>query len=146
MSKNTLLNIYVASTLLVSGLGLALMAFWLLYPYEPFTFYSDHNHTLQETYYPGDTVQWRSHFKHNTTGKLVQVDRQLVDGIVINYASTNYVSDGQEKDFINASMRLPDFISPGQYHIEIVNTVHVNPMRDVIVVRRTNDFVILPKP
>lgn len=143
MTKNSYLSIYLCVSLGAISFGVLLSAFWLLYPYQPFTFYDPLIPTIKQVYHPGETVTWHTHFKHNTEGVLIQVDRHLVDGIVINYPTVSYVSDGKEQDFVNATMKLPDFISPGKYHFQIISTVKVNPIRDIIVVRETEEFTVI---
>ena len=130
------------SLLIIFG-SAALISFWMFYPYQPFTFHSDTSEVSTTTpFVAGDYVIWNNNFKHNTVGDLVTVNKRLIDGTVIAYPTTQYLTDGKEVAEKNALMKLPAYISSGTYHIEIVYTVKVNPIRTVSILRKTNAFKI----
>lgn len=119
-----------------------LFTYWALWPYEPFTFYSEKNEILTPVVKPGEPVIWKTDVFHNTDGKLVEISRAIEDGYIINLPDTAYLTTRGRQTFNNSSVVVPLFVPPGEYHVKIYNKVRVNPIRTIVVVRETETFTV----
>lgn len=137
-----LLTFYISICVsVILGVG-SVFAYWLLYPYEPFTFYTEKNPVLTPVVKVGEQVVWKTDVYHHTNGKLVEISRSIEDGYLINLPDTSYKTESGRRTFNNSSVTIPTFTPPGTYHIAIYNTVHVNPLRSIVVKRVTEDFKV----
>jgi len=137
------LLVYVAMFTILSGI--AVVSYWLAWPYQvvgPFP-------PFVEVLNPGKTIVAGHHLiyqgntQHLTTGVNVTTNRELVDGVVVNYPQTGYVTDGKYFNGINSTTIIPSYTPPGEYYLKITATFQVNPLRSIIIERRTETFTVI---
>jgi hypothetical protein len=117
-------------------------AFWLFWPYNVLTTYSDKLPVITHVVKAGGEVEWRTDVTQNTSGVQVEVVKQLEDGAIINFATTGYVTKRGRQTFI-ASQHIPSFVGADTYHIVVASSFKVNPIRVITIVRETEDFQVV---
>lgn len=124
--------------------GMLLFAYWQFYPYEPFRAQvqpfpiEDEDGVLQA----GDRLVYHSETCRDFEG-WVKVNRSLVNDILISYTPYTYYETGGEcVDFSDHTISLPASIPNGTYHLEIIVTVQVNPIRTISTRFITEDFIV----
>ena len=135
--------IYVALSINIIAVGV--IAYWLFWPYQviandPTTPIEVLN--LGKVVHAGGLVIMRGGTIQLTTGVIVTVTRELRNGVVIQYPETTYITDG--KPFLSHQLlTIPEYTPPGDYFMEFVSQYHVNPIRNVIIHRRSEMFKVI---
>lgn len=133
---------YQLSTIFL-GIMLAglVFIFYLLYkPYNVLTV-SKTEIVSSQPLHAGDTLQYRVDYCKNMAIPMV-VSKTLVNSILI--PATPYISNvkvGCGSTVV--SYDLPKFIDPGTYHIHIVSSARVNPLRDFVYFYETPEFEVI---
>ncbi len=136
---NILLKLTYCTGVVAVG-GMMVVAFWLLYPYEPITINNVETHT--KVTQAGGIMEYSVDYcKH--TDLPATLDKTFVDGIVFHLPQKYIDSDeGCRTDHV--VMEVPDFFD-GVYHVEVLITYQVNPIRKETVKVETDKFIVLPK-
>lgn len=113
----------------------------LFYPITPFTFVEE-PHLIKLNYRAGDYLEWSVHIIQNTTGLSVTVSKQIIDGYVINFPDSSYVTKKGEMKFINKTIRIPPQTPKGEYKLMITNKVEVNKFRNMIITKESQPFMV----
>ena len=132
--------------LFIIAAGVLTSAFWLLYPYDVITFYKPEFRLNKTQYYPGEGITWDVDVYQHTTGVQVDLNRQLVNSVIINFSPSGYVTKEGRQTFTNASLDIPQFAPPGMYRLVIYSIFHVNPLRTVTITRTSDMFEVLSSP
>jgi hypothetical protein len=134
----------ISMCVLIGSIILTLLAeYWILIPVTPIVV---KNPTALETnskvYRAGEQIIYTLDYckKKDFTAR---VSRAFVDGFRVNYnAMTSSLPVGCYVQKI-ADLKVPEFIGPGTYHIEITVDYQVNPLQTVSVKLRTKDFKVI---
>ncbi len=120
--------------------AMAIIAFWLVYPYNPLTINNVETHT--KVTQAGGLFEYSVDFcKH--TDLPAKLDKTFVDGIVFHLPQA-YIDGDEGCRTDNVIMEVPEFFD-GEYHVEVLLTYQVNPIRKEIVKVETDKFIVLPK-
>ena len=134
---------YVAyATLTALALLMALVSYWLWYPYEVITFASVIVPTSKTAYVAGERVSYFVDYnkKLPLAGNL---SRALVDGTRTNYPTiSTFLTPGKKQVWVS-DLTIPAYSPAGVYHIEVSAEYDVNPLRTISVQFRTVDFAVL---
>lgn len=126
-------------TLILSFLFISLVAYWLLYPYNPITFKSPYKINTNVVS-QGDTLRYTFEYcKHSS--QLPEVKREFVDGII--FVSTDSRANVRVGCGTAISqVYVPDTLPPGEYTLRITVKYQVNPLRVISYIRETNQFKV----
>lgn len=140
-----ILRIYLAICGVIIVFGALLSGYWMFWPYKVIEDPPEFSLVLNpgKTVVAGEFLIFQGDTVHLTNGVQVDVRRELVDGITINYSTTGYVTDGKHFTGRNGTVVIPEYAPPGKYYLKITATFHVNPLRDIIIKRRTEDFMVV---
>ena len=136
-------SIYVA--LSINIIAICVIAYWLLWPYQVIA--NDPTKLIEvfnssKVVHAGGLLNMRGNTIQLTTGVIVTVNRELRNGVVIQYPETTYITDG--KPFLSHQLlTIPEYTPPGDYFMEFISQYHVNPIRDVIIHRRSETFKVI---
>lgn len=138
---------FVALCLVIIASGCVVCGYWMMWPYEVLTVYPAGTQTPMRVnakqYHAGERVFWRYYVEHHTDGVHVEERRELIDGTVTQYAPTSSFTQ-VGLDVHQTYVKLPDYTPPGWYHVKVVMTFHINPLRDIVVSRSTENFQVVP--
>jgi hypothetical protein len=132
---------YLVGTLIIAS-AIALvgtLTFWAVYPYKPLKINEEPLHVIKkevkdEVYYVLDYCK--------NTDKPVSITNRFIDGVVFVVPDVRaFNKRGCEK--ITIVLDVPKVLPPGEYYIEVVYTYQMNPIREVTVETRTENFRIL---
>lgn len=138
----TLWHMFAITTIATSFVFLAIVAYWTIPSWQPFTFYTDKIPINTPVVRAGEPVVWTVDFTQNYGGQRVTVDRAIENGVSIFIPTTSYTTEKGRRT-ITRQQEIPDYIPSGTYHIKIINYVRINPMKSVTVVRYTEDFTVV---
>jgi len=130
------------ATLVALALLMALVAYWLWFPYEVITFKTYTVPTDKQTYIAGERVSYFVDYdkKLPLRGRL---SRALVDGTRTNYPSINtFLTIGKNQTWVS-DLAIPAYSPAGVYHIEVSAEYQVNPLRTINVQFQTAEFAVL---
>lgn len=135
-------SIYLSliSTMLLLGL----VAFWQFYPYKIFTAnYQPFNLVDEDKVLKaGDVLAYHSDTCAHFVGE-IEINKVLVNNIYIQFTpNTYFIEEERCFDFINESITLPEHLPNGKYHLEIIITSQVNPIRQESVKFITEEFEV----
>ncbi len=139
------LRLFVGSALAIIFAGAWLVLYWLFWPYQVMA--NDPSIPVQ-ILNPGKSVRacenvvYQGDTEHLTSGVQVRTSRELVDGVIINYPPFEYVTDGKPFAAKNATLVIPCYTPPGIYHIQFTARFQVNPLRSIVIERRTEEFTV----
>lgn len=140
--------VFVCLAIIISGAGLTF--YWLVWPFSVVKIYPNGPTEIVKLngrqFHPGDLVTWNFDVYHHTDGVHVTVTRQIVnddDGSIIQLAPLAMITTRGRKHATNRSLQIPLMALPGHYHIEMAGVFHVNPLREVVVQRTTEQFQVV---
>lgn len=138
-----ILDFLIIITFLSAFSLVGLVAYWLFIPYDLITFNAPYA-TLQPIYHPGDILTISVDVTQKTDNVSVTVYRSLQDGFIFNFTENpTYQTKKGRYVYINETTIIPKEIMPGFYRFKTVSVFHVNPIRDIIVTKITNEFEIV---
>lgn len=141
---NTHANIIVAT---MWGFA-SLFFFWSLYPYNPLKVCNDME-VLNEnkTVCIGDTLIYEMEYISNS--KITPtLDKTLVDGLIFHLSETRAYAPEDKKNIgipqtVTASVVIPETAPEGRFYLHIDALYGVNPIRDITVSFKTEEFDII---
>lgn len=114
----------------------------LLYPYKIIDFKEGCWQTIKQEYRLGEQLTYRAHYN-----KYVNVPGDTIfsfeDSIVYQLPEMATNNPIGENDFINNSIRIPDFLPTGKYKLKLTIVYKINPFRNIIMNVQTNEFEII---
>jgi hypothetical protein len=141
------LVLHLAGTVLSIAAGmLILFMYWAFWPDEMMTIRnSQHVKTDKRDYIAGDRIFYTLDYC-KTQQITATVTRAIVDGIRISYDTiTNDLPLGCHSVIIY-DLTIPSFLPAGIYHIEGAKEYRLNPIRNLKVTFRTDNFnIVAPK-
>lgn len=119
---------------------ITLVTFWMAWPYKTIIFLDPQFPILSSTITNGGVVKFTSKYckyVHLTEA----VSRNYVNDIVF---SMPQVTTNREYGChtITVQVQVPPELPPGTYHLEINYIYKINPVREIIVHHRTDNFVV----
>jgi hypothetical protein len=120
-----------------------LIAYWLLWPYEPIKINDIKILNADNTIYAGDYLIYEVDYVKKHRYKVVKVIRQLVDGSVIimkSEPSNTGLPLGHHKVLVHAP--IPDYCYTSTFVFHLTAMYEVNPIRTVTVDYRTKPFKV----
>ena len=139
--KNTLVYASLVSLALV-GVFMLVIFYWMFWPYKTYEPDTEKIILVKNVLHACDTLQWYSRGFHHTNGVSVDVSRQLWNDTIINFPPTSYVTTYGRLDTKN-TLKIPCYAPVGKYKLKVWATFHVNPIRDVLFTRESEEFVIV---
>lgn len=131
-TRATLLTGMVSLTIIASAILIALLSYWLFYPYQT-TSYSPAPFVLNKTTYKqGETAYYFVSYCKYTDQKPV-IHRYFVDGLKIE-AAENKVQF-EQGCHVNQEVKftIPKSLPPGRWHLTAVAVYKFNPLREEVI-------------
>ena len=127
----------------VAAAALAVVAFWLLYPYDNVTVEPSSN--LRTQHVPGDILTVSTPICTHGTGRIYIV-RKLISQYAADFLLPREVYPQHPDETLCltnvSSVELPPDLAPGQWRFEIELTYQANPIRTVMVESITPPFTV----
>ena len=123
-----------------------LFAYWLFWPVTPFIPSASVREILNpdKTVKQGDYIIYKGGGEHFTSEVVVDVHAELVDGFVLQFAPSAYITEkGLRESQPSAKYKVPCFIPPGEYQLKLASIFHINPVRDIVFQIATEPFMIV---
>jgi ABC-type maltose transport system permease subunit len=136
--KHLILSIYGYGTLILATGILALVMFWLLYPYK--TIVVNAVELKSKSVQQGGLLPIRLEYDRYTT-KDSTITRQFKDGIIFTTPTSTGVGGIGHYDRL-IEVPVPVNLPPGLYTLETTVSYRVNPIRTVQVVWSTEQFTV----
>lgn len=138
----TKLPYYLSIIILVSAIGLmAVLAFWLLYPYQPLVLKDPVFPLVNKVVKQGTDLQFISDNCKNVD-LTAHTSRAFVDDIVYYVLPiTTSVRKGCGK--VTITVPVPSNLPPGKYTLQNIFEYKVNPIRIVTVTHNTEEFEVI---
>ena len=129
-------------TIVIALLLMGYFAYLLWCPFNCVTMLDGHYQTLKTQYHQGEQLSFRMHYnKHtNLPGRVI---RSFEDSIVYQLPSTETNNPKGEQDFINSSIKIPEFLPIGTYKLKATVIYKVNPFREISYNMETNNFKVI---
>lgn len=138
MTKLKYIYLYVCLTIIT--MGTLLIGYWLLWPVTIMTFTAP-TVVDKQIYKPGDKIAYTLTYC-KTNSQVGTVYRTLVNSTITTYTPvTNNLPEGCRKT-TRSDLTIPDNADAGIYHLESTIVYKINPIRDVVVSWKTNDFEV----
>ena len=121
-----------------------IFAYWLVWPDNVVVVKNpNHVHVLKNHYHRGEHISYVLDFckSRRIPGKIY---RSLVNGIQVTYTPIESDLPAGCRQATISDLKVPEFITPGIYHIEGAGVYEINPLREYRNEWRSNDFEILP--
>ncbi len=115
------------------------LVYWLVYPYTPMTIYNVDTHTKE--------VEAGGIFEYSVKyckymNKPALLDKKFVDGLIF-HVPQKILNQPTGCGVDDIAMEVPEFFD-GEYHLDVIVTYQVNPIRTESVSFRTDDFLVVP--
>lgn len=139
LNKINWFKFYTLSSILLAILGTVCVAFFLLYPYKTIEFRNEEQKII--TPLVGTAVIYEIDYCKYTNASAVAM-RALVDGYtlpLVPVESTLPKGCGTKRFVISIPTNTP----AGKYYIQINLLYKVNPIREIMVSTRTEEFTVL---
>jgi hypothetical protein len=142
------LRVLVVLTCSATIFLLGLLGFWYFgapYPIEtspkPYVVVLPENKQVEQ----GGIVTYKFDYDKQTD-VIPTVQRQFVDGLIFNVAGDSLPAvtsrgSGSAKVQVFVPLTLP----PGRYHIKIITTYDMNPVRSFVIINTTETFEVIPR-
>jgi len=123
--------------------GFLTFAYWIYWPNKVIEIHNAQAIQVDKKEYRiGDRISYTIDYCKYTEIQGI-VSRSLVDGFKYNYSDyKSNVSIGC-KTVIVSDMVIPDYLTPGIYHIETLAEYKINPLRNVEIRWKSVDFKVV---
>ena len=129
------------ATLITAFVVLWICIYWLVYPYKTVTFHNLPFPVDQKIYKPGECLRIYTEYTRYTDIQSIAVIR-FTDGITFTMLPMVFQkSPGTYKGY-SLTVRIPDVLPPGRYFLDVNFTYEMNPLRDIVVNARTQEFTV----
>lgn len=132
--------------LILFGIILGVINFWLFWPYQTLQIigYSDETPIAvsNPVLHPGDAIKYELNYcKYTDIPSTVR--RTMIDGQVITLVATQgRLPSGCHKTEVSTGI-VPDTINPGHYYLDVLIDYQVNPIRTETIHYRTQYFQVI---
>ena len=139
--KKHLPAIFGYGTLILLGLVLALVAYWLLYPYNPI----DNSEVIMadKTVQQGQLSSYKFDYCKNEEYP-AKVRKDFVDGIIFQMESPKSTLPTGCHSIV-VPLPIPETLPPGMYKVRITAIYRVNPIRTITNIIETETFSVIKK-
>jgi hypothetical protein len=144
MSHRHILKAFIGYGTLVLAFGLlALVAFWLLYPYKIVT-YKTTPFRIVETNKSAKQGGALS-YEYDYTKYIdvpAEVSKQFIDGLIFQSEgpiTRKLVGSGH----VHSEIQIPETLPSGKYRLRIIATYRVNPIRTIVITNETEQFTVM---
>ena len=141
MKRSNIPYIISSLTLFLMLVALCVVIFWMIYPYRPLIFKDAKLRLDNKIVQREGTLSYKVSYCKNTTSS-ASLTRSFVDDIV--YSTSTLITnrpDGCNK--MNVEVEIPHNLPLGKYYLENTYVYKVNPIREVTVKIRTEQFEII---
>ena len=147
MKISKIFNVISGITIILTLVSILTVAYWLFYPYDPVTFTYSETRILNEnrTVKQGDVLLSEVDLEYHYDNVPLTIDRRIVDGIVYFVPPSIVNTDKGLKKYIQNGLSIPDGLPPGTYYTELYLSFKVNPIRSILVVRKSEEFTVVAK-
>lgn len=143
MKRNTkLLNFISYITLVLAFMGIMTVTVWYLYPYEPLVLNNEPVKIVDKEISPGEPIKYEVDFC-KSMDKTVTVRRRIVDGVIWQLPEIKTSANGIGCHVQTIAIDVPKALPSGEYSMVIEYSYHVNPVRDIVILTKTEGFTIL---
>lgn len=138
--RKHLLSIFAFGTLALMAATMIVIGYWSLAPYKTIDFNNLPYKTEKTLYTQGEhTYYVVDYCKY--TDVAPKLDKKFVDGLIFEALETRAVlTMGCHR--VAIPLQIPRTLPPGEYHLEIVLTYSVNPIRDIVKTNESNKFIV----
>ena len=127
--------------LIFIGLFVAVISYWLLWPYRVLEIKNNPVPVNKKTVMAGDDITYTLDFCRYTDKPAI-VTRQFIDGVVYTTPSIT-VLDKVRCGQRNTLVTVPRTLSADTYHMNVIVQIEVNPIRTVTYSFQTQEFEVL---
>lgn len=131
-------------TIVISMALLLYFAYMILYPFEPAEFMNAPFPVKEKVITAGDRISYYVEY-HKLMNVPARANTTLVNHVQINFSEVNSFLSKGDYEVINHDITIPEFVTPGTYHLVITWTYRINPIREIVMTSRTEDFEIVAK-
>lgn len=115
--------------------------YYLLWPFKFLEFSTPQSKILTPVVRRGDYVKWQADFT-KYTNITAKVSRQLMNTYVYYYADeTGSFPRGHQTAIV--SVKIPDYISAGEYFIRNIYSYKINSLRTITYIQETEKFKVV---
>lgn len=138
----SVMNCISFGTLILAFIGILVVSYWMLYPYEPLVInsYSPLPINNKELIVHDNIVYELDYCKNMDLP--VTVRRKLVDGLVFALPDVTTAVNEPGCRVQNFAVEVPHSLPEGDYFMTIEFVYKVNPLREVSIITNTEQFVV----
>jgi hypothetical protein len=138
---NKIINTFSYLVLLGTFIAMCLVIYWMSYTYQPLTFNGEMNKVSQKIVYQGNTLNYEVSYCKNTKLSSV-VSRRFINDLIYLLPDTVANNPSGCHD-INFLLSIPKELPPAKYKILTIYKYQINPIREIIIERYTEEFEVL---
>ena len=129
--------------MVMATLFMVYVGYLLYYPFKTNHSYTgDTLHVINKKLHAGEALKIEVDVEQYTSGIKVDKSTQIVNGVVFNLPNSSYITRKGRMTFTQYVV-IPKEIQPGVYHLEFDSTFNINPLRKIMIHRKTENFTIL---
>ena len=128
-------------TIFSAIIGIAVVTYWLIYPYQLLTFNDAVFPVVNKTVKSGGTLRYVSDYCKYTDASAT-VTRSFVNEIIF-VTPTTITNRPTGCAVITVEIALPKELPIGTYHLSNTYTYEINPLRTVVIKEDTEEFKVV---
>ncbi len=132
--------IIIVFTLVLSGY----IGYLLFYPFEPASLGNVPFPVENKIIKQGERVRYFVEY-HKLMNVPARANHQLVNHVQINFSDVASFLPKGDYEVWNHDITIPEFVSPGKYYLVITWTYKINPIREIVISSRTEEFEVIAK-
>lgn len=129
------------TVLSIAMLLLVYLSSMLFLPYTPAEFLNQPFPVEKDTIAQGEVLRYYIHYNKKMDVP-VEVTQTLINHVQINFPQTSTRLPLGEYKVMNNDITIPSFITPGTAYLCVTFIYKVNPLREITITTRTEDFYI----
>lgn len=134
-------NIYSLILLFILSFMMGICGYWLYFDPSVITFQKEIVQTDKHQYQSGDRITYTfSYCKTKNISSIV--NRALVDGIRLTYATINSNLTVGCHTVKVADLVIPNYAPTGTYHLEAIAEYKINPLRTDQIIWKSESFAV----
>lgn len=120
------------------------IGYLLFYPFEPASFGTQQFPVEKKVIKQGEIVKYYVEY-HKLMNVPARANHTLVNHVQINFSDIVSFLPKGDYEVWNHDITIPQFVSPGKYYIVVTWTYRVNPLREIVMTSRTEEFEVVSK-
>lgn len=129
--------------MVMATLFMVYVGYLLYYPFKVnYSHTGDTLHVINKKLHAGEALKIQVDVEQYTSGIKVDKSTQIVNGVVFNLPDSSYITRKGRMTFTQYVV-IPKEIGPGTYHLEFDSTFNINPLRKIMIHRKSENFTIL---